>query len=130
MKTKREIIEETSTFYNSCNRASDEDGTCMYINRETNAMCAVGRCMTEEALEKYGGLEGSASRFHEYLKIHVTDSITGLDAVLKEEYQGHDHEFWGDLQKLHDREFHWDATGLTEKGKEFEAQLLKRWANE
>jgi hypothetical protein len=102
MKTKREIIKETSTFYNSCNRASDENGTCVYINRETNAMCAVGRCMTEEAIKKYGSFEGTAFRFDEYLKIHITGSIIGLDAVLKEEYQGHSYEFWGDLQKLHD----------------------------
>lgn len=111
MKTKTEIINETVLYYSEdVNRRSiSEQGGCSYLNHE-GKMCAVGRCFTEEGLEKYG----NASNF---FGLNMIDSF-------KEEYKVYDTGFWEDLQKLHDYSGNWTSVGLSNKGRESVNYLL------
>ena len=112
-KTKKEIILETIEAYaNPNNRATykgESEGPCQYRTPE-GRMCAVGRCMTNEALQCYG----LSSRGIKTIcwKVDIND-------LLKPEYQGHDIDFWYNLQLLHDAGTYWSEDGITEKGMEF-----------
>lgn len=127
MKTKLEILEETKNHYNSTNRGIGEfDAGCMYKTPAGN-MCAVGRCMTEEAIEKFGDFGGAVltlTRQLEY-KSHVNYNPDGLDGLLKEEYHNHDKNFWQDLQTFHDCGDNWNANGLSKRGEEKYNALVK-----
>lgn len=121
MKTKPEIITETAENYNSKTVAHfyDDQGylRCKYLSPDGN-MCAVGRCMTEEALQEYGDFVGSADDLHR--------KAVGLDSILKPEYREHSVAFWMDLQVFHDEEKNWDENGMTKEGKEeYENLLIK-----
>jgi len=115
MKTKREIIIETSKAYTTKNR-SVVGLICEYKNPDGNK-CAVGRC-----------LEDNSQFFH---KSNNSKSILifedELETELKEEYRGHCIEFWQQLQWLHDGSFYWSCAGITIKGEEYVQSLLDTW---
>jgi hypothetical protein len=134
-KTKLEILEETANFYNRNNRATHEKFGCAYRNDEGNK-CAVGRCMTDEAIEKYGDFDGAASTLANAIgrnelgvNISYGNDAKILDYVLDEEYHGHELEFWGDLQTLHDNQSRWDNEGLSPYGKQLYKSLVEKWKN-
>ena len=57
MKSKIDIIIETVKHYNSNNSARKaENGACTYMN-EAGAMCAVGRCLTNEGMRRFEAFE-------------------------------------------------------------------------
>lgn len=117
MKTKLEIIEETANFYTLKNRGWNESAkSCEYLTKEGN-MCAVGRCLMN-ALDIPSAYIDSGIK--ELSELHDD----GVDGLLKEEYRGHNDDFWMDLQNLHDNASMWTDTGLSEKGKE-KVELLK-----
>lgn len=88
--TKQEIIEETVEYYkNNPFGYNLNTGKCVYRGPE-GQMCAVGRCLVHPEL--YGNEDISAHS----LLVHNTDNS------LKEEYQGHQPEFWNRLQSFHD----------------------------
>lgn len=109
--TKLEIIEETAEYYskNTKRRGRIKDVGCVYINTNTKAMCAVGRCLIEPEY------------FNEAYPGAIVDQFTGCDkefnSYLKEKYQGHNVNFWQQLQDFHDSDINWDKKGLTETGK-------------
>jgi hypothetical protein len=117
MKSKIDIIIETVKHYNSNNTARKaETDTCTYMN-ENGAMCAVGRCLTNEGMRRFEAFE--------YINLDVNTGVVyftnvyGMDEfndTLKEEYRGHDVEFWKNLQYLHDATNNWDENGITEYG--------------
>ena len=120
--TKTEIIEETAAFYNSDNRSTwtDEEGdtSCKYLGPD-GKRCAFSRCCkdSEEAMEILGKYEGLAA-----------DEIGDREAILKDEYSGHNSFFWVDLQEFHDNEANWDVNGLTANGLINKNALLEQWA--
>ena len=112
MKTKLEIINMVANHYNKKNRAKTDYG-CRYIT-DDGRMCAVGICMTDGALEDFkhhfGGVQSIAK------SITKSGMEGSIDVLLKDEYKGHDLEFWSELQYFHDREILWDTKGLSERG--------------
>lgn len=110
--TKEEIVKETALFYNSKNRSfSAEDYVCCYTDANSNH-CAVGRCMIAEKRPSIN----SGRNTDTLSKLLGEDDI---DSILEEKYRGHEFEFWLNLQRLHDDEFHWTEDGINDKGKQF-----------
>ena len=115
MKTKRQIILETSKAYTTRNR-SVVGLSCAYKDPDGNK-CAVGRCLIPKSI-----LFKGENNF---------DSIEtfGYQVAIqfKEEYRGHSLDFWQQLQRLHDRARYWGSDGINKLGKEYVAFLLKYW---
>jgi len=123
MKTKRQIILETSKKYTSKNRSTVKSPLyfggegCVYKNDQGNK-CAVGRC-----------LKSNSSIFYTMNEGFGASNIGGvkLNKELKPSYRGHSVKFWEDLQKFHDEKHNWDNKGLTGLGDEHLDCLLKKW---
>lgn len=133
-KTKIEIIEETAAFYNLNNRGMSNDGGCIYLNADTGNKCALGRCMTDEGLAKWGNYSEGAEYLAPTLIIrmqgdHGYTKSNSLDSILKEEYQGHDLDFWNDIQAFHDNSGYWNEEGLSSFGKRVKAELIQTYTN-
>lgn len=114
MKTKKEILEETIAAYTSETRAY-EDG-CKYLTSD-GRMCAVGRCCVRPSFDWEGVVE----------HIRISGYRGDVESLLKPEYQGHEIEFWKNLQILHDCSEHWTKDGLSEEGKKWADSIRKRW---
>lgn len=106
MKTKLEIIEEVANHYNKTNRGIGYNG-CNY-RTDDGKMCAVGMCMTEEALDKYGDFTSGV--------YELRAKAAAFQTLLKKEYRLHSISFWNALQKFHDDHDAWDENGMTEHG--------------
>ena len=117
MKSKIDIIIETVKHYNSNNTARKaETDNCTYMN-EAGAMCAVGRCLTNEGMQIFKAFEDNNLDVN--TSVEFFTNVYGMDEfdnALKEEYRGHDVEFWKNLQYLHDSIYYWDENGITERG--------------
>ena len=109
--TAQQIIDETVEYYKNNPRSVKvrEDGSrvCQYLNDETSAMCAFGRCLTENSLkvahEQYEGLPAY--------------SVLGdTEIKLKPQYEGQPNAFWQELQYLHDTPRFWDGNTLSDEG--------------
>ncbi len=106
MKTETEIVIETIQFYladPAARRAKSWDGSsCHYaMPGEPSRRCAVGRCMTEEAIKEVGRYLGGVE--------FLIGDHGALDKLLREEYRGHSEDFWIRLQILHDEDGYWTA---------------------
>lgn len=128
MKTKTEIIEETFEYYKTHPRAINKNEGCSYLT-DTGAMCAVGRCMTDEAVNFQKdnmdeGAGGCGLRLHDFSFSGGIGNYTELDKLLKPEYHGHSVSFWQELQNFHDHNG-WKL-GEDNTQNSFEA-LLARW---
>ena len=129
--TKTEIIIETKEFYDANPHLRgvtvfvQSDGeSCVYQSREDpEHKCAVGRCMTKEALESLGQTEGSVQE----LESGSPDGV--LDTLLIPKYRGHSIHFWEDLQDFHDSKSNWDENGLSPFGRIAFKALLSVWGN-
>lgn len=147
MKTQIEIILETLAYYGEdpVNRRAYDSQlvSCRYLH--DGKMCAVGRCMTPDALQAARYVDEtvgpqSASR----LLYDIQESLDEVehedgyecpfvtfDDLLKPEYRGQPLSFWASLQTLHDGEDHWaDKRSLfhavyTKFGHEAAAAALK-----
>jgi hypothetical protein len=117
--TKVEIIEETAAFYNSNNRAIDNE-SCMYITSD-GKKCALGRCLTEESLQLVH------SKFEGMSALKIAESHD-LDTLLLPQYRGkYGSVFWRDLQFLHDTAKYWNDEDINGYGIEFKETLLRRY---
>lgn len=116
--TKHQIIDETVAYYSEDigRRAVNEVGGCVYFHGKTGNMCAVGRCANEP---KYL----NPDLFFTSLSDTLSD-----EEIFKTEYQGHEPEFWAELQKLHDNKRYWNDGGLTEYGQKTVQRLKERFA--
>lgn len=124
--TKEEIIKETIEWYSVPGRRSKESSfvtdapACKYLSENGN-MCAVGRVLIPESLQKVKELQNTAD-LHTMAEnfgdeIQVDHFYTySIDKLLKEEYRGHEIEFWSSLQNLHDCDHHWTDKGLSFTG--------------
>lgn len=101
MKTENEIIKETVEFYwaDPSRRAATEQG-CKYQTVD-GRMCAVGRCLTAEALQRASGMACATCVLADRLEVNC------LDELLQPEYRGHHAWFWLHLQILHDDDGIW-----------------------
>ena len=106
MKTKLEILEEVANRYNKTNRGIGQKG-CHYRTND-GRMCAVGACMTEEALDTYGDFGGNV--------YDLRVEAEAFQTLLKKEYRLHAISFWCSLQIFHDDHEAWDENGMTEHG--------------
>lgn len=128
-KTKAEIIQETYEAYLDPNNRGVwhmtfgeefDNEVCCYLTTD-GKMCAVGRCIREDVDRK--GLTGSVP------SIPVIFD-TPLDDLLKEEYRGHEPEFWEALQSFHDNHTNFkfdEPVGYTEKGLKQLERLKETW---
>lgn len=115
MKTKLEIINETVEYYSHPNRrAQGKYNGCEYITKD-GRMCAVGRCLKDP--DKLRNLSPDADELD-------------LENLLKEEYLGHENEFWYDLQTLHDSSIHWKDNKLSAQGTKFVEFLKNKWTKQ
>ena len=129
--TKTEIIIETKEFYDAnphlrgVSRLIPSDGeNCVYQSpTEPERKCAVGRCMTKEALVSLGQAEGPA----ESLKCKSPDGK--LDTLLIQKYRGHSADFWTALQDFHDKKINWNKNGLSLCGLIAFKSFLFVWGN-
>lgn len=107
MKTKEEIVLETLQAYaDPANRAviqKDDRPVCLYRNTSATppTHCAVGRCMTEEALNR------ASNTIEAFQSLPFQIGFTYHDELLRPEYRGHETDFWITLQKLHDANCYW-----------------------
>lgn len=100
MKTTREIVSETIDYIKSTPQAYNVGkGQCLYttIIDGKRCHCAVGRCLLEDFQRE--DWEHNELGIQSFTKEYP---VIALDSILKEEYRGHDHQFWEDLQELHD----------------------------
>ena len=127
MKTKLEIIEETAAFYNLGNRSVELSDSgfenCAYIGRD-NKRCAFSRCCLDspEVLSFLKEHEGDTAD-----EVLEAAGDKGLE-ILKEDYRGHEDDFWNELQVFHDRDYYWGEDGLNEIGEERKARLIGDWS--
>lgn len=121
-KTKKEIINETYEYYNSdpSRRALENNKTsCTFLTAD-GRMCAVGRCLTSEALHK-------AAHHGVYSLVGVKNLFPDQE-VFKEEYAGHCNSFWDLIQDFHDLARLWRAErGIEDRRKEYITMLHARW---
>ena len=118
-KTIQEILTETAEFYNSSNRAIDDEGHCSYftIKNDKILMCAVGRCFLHPKNFK----NDTSSTIDSLMEGGEWDDF---QLNFKPEYRGYNWMFWSKLQRFHDITTHWDENGLSEEGKkEYEALM-------
>lgn len=106
-KTKLEIIEETVQYYLNNKRSTSVNG-CLYISKD-GAKCAVGRCLKDELLENYRFKKSKCFNLNECSidDLVIITRVNSINILLKEEYCGHDLEFWRELQIFHDKESNW-----------------------
>lgn len=116
MKSEIDIIIETAKYYNSSNIAVSGTGACTYMNDDGD-MCAVGRCLSEEGMKIFKEFEDKNKFFDTSIQFFIYNrSWSDFENALKEEYRGHDIDFWQKLQQLHDTTRFWDGNGITEYG--------------
>jgi hypothetical protein len=107
------LIKETIYYYNYGNRSVD--GThCKYQSNAGN-MCAVGRCLTEQALNDFHEREATCTFAITNLPHVITVKYSNFDSMFQEKYQGIHEQVWSFLQSLHDED-HWDENGLNDEG--------------
>lgn len=113
--SKREILNEMIAYYSedTSRRSNGVQGGCVY-NNSVGDHCAVGRCFKPEYKDQGTDLIGNEeTSVEDLVEIHELNSI---DDLLDPVYQGHELQFWKDLQILHDFDRYWDENGLSELG--------------
>ena len=125
MKTKTEIINETVAYYseNPLNKRSKNPLSGCHYSKQ-NKMCAVGRCLIDpDKIEKETNIALVNIKIESTSVKDLEKLFKNLDELFKEEYRGHDSDFWQALQNLHDYDYHWTDEGLSDRGKT-EVQFL------
>lgn len=143
MKTKAEIIQETIDHYKTHPRAiSQVNGQCIYSSIENGILyeCAVGRCLTDEA-KQFDFFDSESDKsaqgiYDDILRKCNYDSEKAkimYDEFFKEEYRGHEYDFWQCLQGMHDNDDFWEENhntntrDFTKKGKKW---MMSRFPDE
>jgi hypothetical protein len=109
------LLKELTSHYNTGNR-SVEGNTCRYKNDLGN-MCAVGRCLTKDALNDFHEREATYTFAITNLPLTITEKYSSFDSMFQEKYQGIHVQVWSFLQSLHDEDDHWDEVGLSDDGR-------------
>jgi hypothetical protein len=138
-KTYKEVIEETVEYYSKNPRGFNGEG-CDY--RSANgAMCAVGRVLKPEVLDKVADYQGNSSELFNNWENAENDDygiVTNFENIIEEMMQEEYSEltnvaFWDDLQYLHDNSNYWkeieEGNLLTERGQNYKENLIKKYGN-
>lgn len=141
--TKVQIIKQTVRFYSKdpVGRRSVGGGSNCRYNSDEGQHCAVGRCLLGKYQRSGTSLKGNISTFKDFVFYNVDlkaeqyrelemNTTSHHDAVLQKKYRGHDMEFWGKLQALHDSPTYWTSTGLTTFGKQYVNKLISKYKKE
>lgn len=123
-----EIIDETVKFFDDDptrrSKRKAEDGLgpdiCSYSGNNGNH-CAVGRCLTQEALSN-----NPDKRLCSTVR-GIWTCIEALDRDLQPQYRGHSLLFWERLQHLHDCERFWDCNGITQCGTRESLSMMSKF---
>ena len=118
-----ELIEETANYYNLNNRGFEEGIGCQYLT-PNGKMCAVGRCILKKKLPDFQKKHDGES-IYSIVEIYDTNDFK---ALLKVKYRNIPDELWDDLQSFHDNSANWTNTGLSPRGKNVKAELIKRFS--
>lgn len=103
-----QIIDETIEYYKNNPRSFNQmdETECKYLN-EDGAMCAVGRCLTDESL----------TIAHKYYEGQPANMLLSHSEIkLREQYTDMPIEFWVRLQRIHDNRKYWSNMELTPLG--------------
>jgi len=114
-KTVTEIVELIVSSYNSNTRSMDSEKPtrCMY-NASSGRHCAFA-IMVKDTTIFTSTLEGLGAR-------QILNRLgTG---ILKDEFNGHNIEFYQDVQHLHDNYRYWDDEGITKSGREYADRII------
>jgi len=123
VKRKTDVIRETAEFYNLNNRGVDGNGHYHYLTDDKK--CGVGRCMTDEALQR--SLEGWPS-IGSFVQWQIGSE--SYLKIFKPQYKIDDIQFWEDIQGFHDVDDYWNETGLSAEGKKKYQRLLDKYLNQ
>lgn len=129
VKSKAEIIEEVASFYNLTNRGFDEttDSCCYYVfEKGQEKTCAVGRYLKSEFKTEEFADKHTFDNIADVLEYKETRT---LDYILIPEVQGHELEFWENMQNFHDSEANFTTEGLSEIGEMEKQRLIQKWGN-
>lgn len=134
--TKLEIINETAEFYSLKNRGVNEHtGQCLYFNPKNDTKCAFGRCIQDDKIHLFnnaalGELLGVPGIFGEGNSFGHKGKYAGQnhDDFLKEEYHGHELDFWSHIQGFHDEVANWNADGLSDIGVRRKEHMIEKWS--
>lgn len=121
--TKIQIIEETVKFYSNNKRAITSNERCAYLT-ESGLRCAHSRCIKKKVLTKLvkeKNNNSASSIINDY-----------SDSCHLKKYQGHNENFWDDIQTLHDTNMYWktlndDKNELTIHGVKFVESLKEKY---
>jgi hypothetical protein len=121
-KTAKEVVLETIEYYenNPERRAVNKTGLCMYHDKDTDNMCAVGRCMIDPKQNYDCGVVG----LH---KNNIEIEEENVFKEMKEEYSNIAINVWQHLQSFHDLPSYWNENGLTQTGKEYKEILINKY---
>jgi hypothetical protein len=123
--TKHEIIDYVVDYYKTHPRAVNRaKGVCEYKTAEGH-LCAHSICLTakgrNKAINFAGGSDGARSLILQF-----------GDTMHKAKFQGHDPDFWVEIQFLHDDNDYWIKSGasniLTQKGESYVTDLKRRYS--
>ena len=124
--TANQIIDETVEYYRHNPRSvvkihlPDENFTtkCLYKS-ENGAMCALGRCFSNEGLKLVLDMGYNAGHGASMIERYI-----GLDNQLQPKYKGQTNLFWRNLQEFHDNEDNWKADEIGNELTELGLQTL------
>ncbi len=122
-KTKHQIIDEIAAHYNLGNRSVQPSSDarpgfpplCLY-NGPNGTHCAFAYMMINPL---------DAEQLNSATAREILNEFG--ESVLKEEFRGHQPDFYVDIQRLHDTSTNWTETGLSDKGKQYVDKLKTSW---
>jgi hypothetical protein len=129
--TKLEIINETVEFYSADPKRrsfyiDEKDVTKCLYNGKNGEHCAVGRCLEDKYHEMGQDLPKNSFAL---LDLFEGNDVKGLDEMLKEQYRGHEAQFWAELQRLHDNPRNWTETGISQIGQIHIDKVIQQYKN-
>jgi hypothetical protein len=124
-KTKQEILTETRDFYaaDPKRRAATPDNQSCFYETVDGRNCALGRCMIPSSIIK--GYLGERTLL---MCGYGAYDIKNLEEILKEEYRGHQNDFWCDVQSFHDHKKNWNENEISPEGQAEYSRLMEKYA--
>ena len=118
--SKKEIIDQTITYYKKNPRGTNGDGGCVYYG-DAGELCAVGRCLANP--KRFASAGDFIKSCWQKGEIKPQN--------FKFRYQGHELNFWSDLQRFHDNDNNWVENDvgneLSKTGKFYYKLLIDKW---
>ncbi len=98
------FLKETVEFYNLKNRATNSAGGCLYHATKSSPGCAIGRFLPDDG------------KFNINVKCGIESAIK-IGNRVPDWMMEMGRDFLTDVQLLHDIEFYWTDSGISEMGK-------------